>query len=178
MENPTVGRGGGCSPGSKVERPCVGRSGSGIRIQNVTVRRATLRQNRSPHCGEWETLNQGAGFSCGEEDPRSRRLGRGGRHHSEERPRVRGGSCSVGEGRESQLGAKDEFLCGKRDPGVRVEEGSSCEEGHSEVRGGRWQPFGRVGGVDTGRKGRHLGSGSRSFRGVWRMLRMGRSPPA
>ena len=91
---------------------------------------------------------------------------------------MRAGSCSVGEGRESQLGAKDEFLCGQRDPGVRGEEGSSCEDGHSEVLGGRWKPFGRVGGVDTGGKGRHLGSGSRSFRGVWRMLRMGRSPPA
>ena len=56
------GVGWGCSPGSKVERPCVGRSGSGIRIQNVTVRRATLGQNRSSHCGEWETLNQGGSF--------------------------------------------------------------------------------------------------------------------
>lgn len=68
---------GGRSPGLKVERPCVGRSGSGIRIQNVTVRLATLGQNRSSHCGEWETLNQGGSFYCGEEDPRSRGLGGG-----------------------------------------------------------------------------------------------------
>lgn len=67
---------------------------------------------------------------------------------------MRGGSCSVGEGRESQLGAKDEFLRGKRDPGVRGEEGSSCEEGHSgsEGEGGSplvgwegWAQPGRVG---------------------------------
>lgn len=46
-----MGRGGGCSPGSKVERPCVGRSGSGIRIQNVTEAGDPPSEQKSPLWG-------------------------------------------------------------------------------------------------------------------------------
>lgn len=57
-------------PGSKVARHSVSRSGSWVKVENVTVGRGGP-ENRSFHYGEWEILGWVESFYDEEGDPRS-----------------------------------------------------------------------------------------------------------